>query len=185
MAEETERTARAGPARVRIAPWTAAGLPLLRQANTPAMTRYLGGPETEEQLVRRHRRYLAVEGPGRMYRILLLPGREAVGTAGFWAAEWGGEAVYEAGWSVLSAFQGRGIAVAAVRQVLAAAAAEGLRSTVHAYPSVANAASNAVCRRAGFRLAGECEVAYPPGHPLRANDWYIPLRETETGADTH
>ncbi|WP_324615628.1 GNAT family N-acetyltransferase, partial [Streptomyces sp. NRRL F-4489] len=174
----------AGAPRVRIEPWAPDGLDLLRRANTPVMTRYVGGPETEEQLARRHRRYLADEEPGRMYRIVLLPEGAAVGTAGFWVADRRGEAVYEAGWSVLPAFQGRGIAVAAVAHVLAAAAAEGHHPSVHAYPSVANAASNAVCRRAGFRLLGECEIEYPKGYLLRANDWCIALTAEGAGSRT-
>ncbi|MFJ5674971.1 GNAT family N-acetyltransferase [Streptomyces sp. NPDC093097] len=160
---------------VRIEPWAADGLDLLRRANAPEMTRHLGGPETAEQLARRHRRYLDDEGPGRMYRIVLLPAGEAVGTVGFWEAQWRGAPVYEAGWGVLPDVQGRGVAVAAVRQVLAAAAAEGRHRIVHAFPSVANAASNAVCRKAGFTLVGACEVEYPKGHLIRANEWRAAL----------
>ena len=43
---------------VRLEAWTAADLGLLRQANTPEMTAHLGGPETEDTLLDRHRRYL-------------------------------------------------------------------------------------------------------------------------------
>ncbi|MER6050870.1 GNAT family N-acetyltransferase [Streptomyces sp. NPDC001793] len=169
---------------VRIEPWTEAGFDLLRKANAPEMTRHLGGPETAEQLIRRHRRYLDAEGPGRMYRILLLPDGEAVGTVGFWQREWQGATVYETGWGVLPGFQGRGIATTAVRQVLSAAAAEGLRRTVHAFPSVANTASNALCRKAGFTLGGERELEYPKGHLIRVNDWWVALPERTGGATT-
>ncbi|GGW91654.1 GNAT family N-acetyltransferase [Streptomyces noursei] len=179
---QAPHTARQAAPRVRIEPWTDGGLDLLRRANAPEMTRHLGGPETEEQVARRHRRYLAGEGPGRMYRVLLLPEGEAVGTVGFWEPQWRGEAVYEAGWGVLPGFQGRGIAVAAVRQVLVEAAAEGRHRTVHAFPSVANAASNAVCRKAGFTLRGECDVEYPKGHFIQANEWRTALPEGAGGA---
>ncbi|MFE4018314.1 GNAT family N-acetyltransferase [Streptomyces sp. NPDC059101] len=175
----TERTTEAPTAApgVRIEPWTAADLALLHKANAPEMTRHLGGPETEEQLIRRHRRYLAADGPGRMYRILLLPQREAVGTIGFWETQWQGAAVCETGWGVLPGFQGRGIAATAVRQVLAAAAAEGRHRVIHAFPSVANAASNAVCRKAGFTLIGACEIEYPKGHLIQAHEWRATLPE--------
>jgi RimJ/RimL family protein N-acetyltransferase len=72
---------------------------------------------------------------------------------------------------VLSGFQGRGIATAATRQALALAKAEQNHRYVHAFPSVDNAPSNAVCRRLGFTLLEECEVEYPPGRPMRINDW--------------
>ena len=72
-------------------------------------------------------------------------------------------------------YQGRGIAVAAVRVVAARAAAEGTRRYLHAYPSVENGASNAVCRKVGFELLGEYDFEYPPGHLMRCNDWRLDL----------
>ncbi|GGU54717.1 N-acetyltransferase GCN5 [Streptomyces albospinus] len=167
MAYET-----AGPD-VRIEPWTAADLTLLHEANTPAMTQHLGGPEADEQIARRHRRYLEGEGAGQMFRVVLLPEGAAVGTTGFWETTWRGEPVFEAGWSVLPAYQGRGVATAAARAVVAAARAEGCHLALHAFPSVANAASNSVCRSAGFALVGECEVEYPKGHLIRAHEWRV------------
>ena len=44
---------------------------------------------------------------------------------------------------------------------------------VQAFPARANAASNAICRGVGFTLVGPCEVEYPPGSMLAANDWRI------------
>ncbi|MGI8711878.1 MAG: hypothetical protein ACR2NR_01595 [Solirubrobacteraceae bacterium] len=44
----------------------------------------------------------------------------------------------------------------------------GDRRFVHAFPSVENAASNAVCRSAGFALLGPIEAEYPPGTTRRA-----------------
>ncbi|MFK0292353.1 GNAT family N-acetyltransferase [Streptomyces sp. NPDC090442] len=167
------------PPDVRIEAWPADGLDLLRKANTPEMTRHLGGPETAERLARRHLRYLgSLDGdvPGRMYRIVLFPDGEPVGTVGFWEWEWRGKPVYEAGWGVLPDFQGRGIAAAAVHQVLAAAATEGRHPIAHAFPSAANAASNAVCRKTGFAFIGACDVEYPKGHLIRANEWRATLR---------
>jgi hypothetical protein len=37
-------------------------------------------------------------------------------------------------------------------------------------------ASNAVCRKAGFELVGECDFEYPPGNHIRSNDWRLALR---------
>ncbi|MFG2225297.1 GNAT family N-acetyltransferase [Streptomyces sp. NPDC048644] len=160
---------------VRLAPWPADGAALLRSLNSPQMTAYLGGPGTEQQLTDRHRRYLDLSGPGRMYAIVLLPTGDAVGSIGFWEqARYGGPG-YETGWGVLPEFQGRGIAVAAARAVIDAARAEGRHRALHAFPAVRHAASNAVCRRAGFTLRGECSVEYPKGHLRRAYDWRFDL----------
>ncbi|MCD0483842.1 GNAT family N-acetyltransferase [Streptacidiphilus sp. ASG 303] len=160
---------------VRIEPWSEEGLELLRRINTPEMKRHVGGPETEEQVLARHRRYLGALD-GRMFRVLL-PGGEAVGTVGYWARVWRGEAVYESGWNVLPSHQGRGVAAAAVAAVLHRARAEGRHRYLHAFPSVDNPASNALCRRAGFVLLGECDFPYPPGsgRTMRSNDWRLDL----------
>jgi hypothetical protein len=58
---------------IRLEEWTQADLTLLRAANAPAMMAHLGGPETEEQLLDRHQRYLQPEEPGagRMYAVVL------------------------------------------------------------------------------------------------------------------
>lgn len=159
--------------RVAIEPWTDGDLPVLRAQNTPEMTRYLGGPESEEKLLDRHRRYAA---GNEMFRVVLLPEGVVVGSTGYWEKSWQGADVYEAGWGVLPAYQGRGIAAAAVRAVAARAASEGTRRYLHAYPSVDNAPSNAVCRKVGFELLGAHDFEYPPGHMMRCNDWRMDLR---------
>ena len=50
---------------------------------------------------------------------------------------------------------------------------------VHAFPSVDNPASNAVCRRLGFESLGEAEVEYPKGTMFRANDWCMDLHAAD------
>ncbi len=50
---------------------------------------------------------------------------------------------------------------------------------LHAFPSVENAPSNAICPKLGFELLGEHDFEYPPGHPMRCNDWRLDLSETE------
>ncbi|MFF0561017.1 GNAT family N-acetyltransferase [Streptomyces sp. NPDC004266] len=164
---------------VRLEAWSEGDAGLLRALNAPELTDHLGGPETEEQLVRRHRRYVRLSadgtGAGRMFRIVLLPEEVAVGSIGFWARTWDGEPVYETGWAVLPGFQGRGVATAATRAVVAEARAAGLHRHLHAFPSGDNVASNAVCRKAGFELLGERDFEYPPGRPMRCNDWRFDL----------
>ncbi|MGP3635473.1 GNAT family N-acetyltransferase [Streptomyces sp. 24-1644] len=165
---------------VRIVPWSDGDLELLRRANAPELMDHLGGPESEEQLTARHDRYVALSadrtGKGRMFRIVLAADGEDVGTIGFWERTWQGREVYETGWAVLSGYQGLGIATAATVAVAAEARAEHKHRYLHAYPSVENGASNAVCRKAGFTPQGTCELEYPPGNPLLSNDWRLDLR---------
>jgi hypothetical protein len=46
---------------------------------------------------------------------------------------------------------------------------------LHAFPSVDKPSSNAVCCKAGLTLSGAREFEYPPGHPIRCNDWPFDL----------
>ncbi|MCX4818566.1 GNAT family N-acetyltransferase [Streptomyces sp. NBC_01142] len=170
---------------VRIEPWSADDFDLLRASNAPELMDHLGGPETEEQLIKRHQRYVDLSadrtGRGRMFRIVLLADGEAAGTVGFWAKTWNGEEVYETGWSVLPRFQGRGVATAGTRAVIEQARAERRHRYLHAFPDPENGPSNAVCRKAGFELRGECDFEYPPGNLVRSNDWRLDLRDGESG----
>jgi|ERR1700761_1208462 len=160
---------------IRIEPWSEAGLELLRRVNTDEMKKHLGGPETDEQVLARHQKYLngVTEQKGCMFRILL--GDEPVGTVGYWERQWDGAPVYEMGWAVLPPYQRRGIATAAVRAAAALAAAEQRHRYAHAFPGAGNPPSNAVCRKAGFTLIGECDFEFPPGRPMRSNDWRLDL----------
>ncbi|MDN3356199.1 GNAT family N-acetyltransferase [Actinomadura sp. DC4] len=160
---------------VRIEPWSDDDLDLLRRLNAPEMMTHLGGPETEEQILKRHRRYLDPGEDGVMFRVVALPGGEVVGSIGYWERAWRGETVYETGWSVLPEFAGRGLATAAGVAVVAAARAERRHRYLHAYPSAGHPASNAICRKLGFSLLGECDFEYPPGHAMRCNDWRLDL----------
>ncbi|MGR6968560.1 GNAT family N-acetyltransferase [Streptomyces cynarae] len=159
---------------VRLEPWAEDDFWLLRRANSPEMTEHLGGPESEERLAARHRRYLAPEA-GRMYRITLADSGETVGSIGFWERSWRETTVWETGWGVLPEFQGRGLAARAAGAVVEAARATGTHRYLHAFPSVDHPASNAVCRKAGFELLGQVDFEYPKGHWIRSHDWRIDL----------
>ena len=162
---------------LRLEPWDDRGLELERRANTPEMTAYLGGPEPETALLARHARILdyAATGKGRMFLVMLPGEAEPAGSVGYWEKDWRGETVYEMGWKVLPGFQGRGLAVAATVAAVGLAAAERRHDWAHAYPRVDNEPSNAVCRKAGFTLLGECDFEYPKGNPIRCNDWRYDL----------
>ncbi|MFD0199420.1 MULTISPECIES: GNAT family N-acetyltransferase [Saccharothrix] len=160
-------------ATIDLQPWSDGDLGLLRQLNAPELKAHLGGPESEEQVVDRHRRYLVL-GDGRMFRVEV-DGVPA-GSVGYWERRWRGEVVWELGWGVLPGFQGRGVASAAARAAVEAARAEGTHRSAHAFPSVDHPASNAVCRKAGFTLLGEADFEYPPGHWMRCHDWVVVLK---------
>lgn len=163
--------------RARIEPWSVDDLDLLRRANAPELMEHLGGPESEQQILTRHQRYVEIgpAGTGQMFRVLALPEASPAGTVGYWERAWQGETVYEAGWAVLAEFQGRGLATAAAAAVVAKARAERKHRYLHAFPSVDHPASNAICRKAGFTLVGACDFEYPPGRPMRCNDWRVDL----------
>ena len=163
---------------VDIRLWSDDDLPLLeRLMGDPAMTAYLGGPEAAEKIRERHGRYLHPEhsGRGRMFAIIVGPHGVAAGSVGFWAREWRGHHVWETGWSVLPEFQGRGVATRATVAVLKRARAAGTHRFIHAFPSVDNAVSNSICRKAGFILQGVVDVEYPKGALMRCNDWRLDL----------
>ncbi|MEU3778418.1 GNAT family N-acetyltransferase [Streptomyces sp. NPDC032472] len=160
--------------RVRLEAWTEDDFWLLRRTNALEMTEHLGGPETEEQLLARHRRYVDLER-GRMYRVVLADCGDTVGSIGFWERAWRDGVVWETGWGVLPEFQGRGIAAEAARAVTQAARAAGEHRYLHAFPSVDHPASNSVCRRAGFELLGAVKFEYPKGCWIDSNDWRVDL----------
>lgn len=163
---------------VRLEPWGKGDLPLLEALlGDPHMTEHIGGPESHEQQVERQARFerLADSPTDRMFKIIVETTGEAVGSVGYWERDWQGEQVYEAGWFVLPAFQGRGIAGMATAQAIANARVDGKHRFLHAFPSVENPPSNALCRKLGFSLLGACEFEYPKGHFMRCNDWRLDL----------
>lgn len=163
---------------VDIRPWSAQDLALLtRLLGVPGMTEHLGGPETAQQLEKRHLRYChsSETGVDPMFVILVGAGRLPAGSIGYWKKDWQGQVVWETGWSVLPEFQGRGVASQAALLILKRARAEASYRFIHAFPSVENAPSNAICRKLSFSFWGEVDLEYPPGHSMRCNDWCLDL----------
>ncbi len=163
---------------VQLVPWSKDDLALDKQMlGDPEMTRYLGGPESAEQIAQRHARKLRFPdtGAGRMFKIVLQTTGEAAGSVGYWENAWHGETIYEIGWLVLPAFQGRGIASAATAQAIVQARADGKHRFLHAFPSVENGPSNGICRKLGFTLVEVFEAEYPKGHFMQCNDWRLDL----------
>ena len=171
------------PDDVALRPWAAGDLDLLqRLLGDPRMMEHLGGPEDPDKIRKRHARYLAMAEPGQMFAITLGPERQPVGSVGYWEkSAWLGDTVWETGWSVLPELQSQGIATRATVLVVARAAAEGVHRSIHAFPSVDNGPSNAVCRKAGFTLLGAHDFEYLPGFMLHCNDWAFELPPARGG----
>ncbi|MFJ4776481.1 GNAT family N-acetyltransferase [Streptomyces sp. NPDC088762] len=166
---------------VRLHPWADNDLWLLRRRNTLELTTRLGGPEPDTALLARHRRWVAMSAgaphEGRVFRVES-PANDTVGTVSFFPKEHDGEPIFEVGWGILPEHQRQGWATASVKALLAHLAAlpsAHRRPAVHAFPRVANAASNAVCRTVGFTLLSEVVLEYPPGQHHPSNNWRFTL----------
>ena len=96
----------------------------------------------------------------------------AAGSVCIWENNVRGESINEIGWSILPAFQRQGLATGAVRAMLDKARAEGRWSVLHAFPSVTNDASNAICRKMGFSLLEEVDLEWA-GRKLHCNHWRL------------
>jgi len=162
---------------VALRPYGEGDLWLLRRVlGEPDMTRYLGGSESPAAIEARHHRYVTADPESNgLFVIVSGPEAEAVGWVGFWESEWRGELVWECGWNVVPEMQGRGVATAAAARMIAAVRDRRRHRYLHAFPNVANAASNALCRTLGFELIGAEEVEFPKGHFMRCNDWRFDL----------
>jgi RimJ/RimL family protein N-acetyltransferase len=160
---------------VTLRAWTKDDLWLLYETlGDPAMMEHLGGIESAEQIENRHLRFSNGSG---MFTVW---DRDAVvGSVGFWDKTWRDMVVYEAGWMILPKYAGRGLGTEAAIAVISLARQERKHRFLHAFPNVENAASNAVCRKAGFTNLGEYTFEYPKGHFMRCNDWRIDLLATQ------
>jgi RimJ/RimL family protein N-acetyltransferase len=162
---------------VSLEPWGNGDLPLVeRLMGDPRMTEHLGGPESPEKLRERQGRFERLEDGDRMFKIVAVASRAGVGSVGFWTKVWRDEQVYEVGWMVVPEFQGRGIAVAATAQAIEIAKRDDKHRFMHAFASVDNVPSNAICRKLGFELLGTCPFEFPKEHFMTCNDWRLDLR---------
>jgi RimJ/RimL family protein N-acetyltransferase len=140
------------------------------------MMTHLGGPESDEQVLRRHLRYVAAREPEvGVFKIVLAHDGVEAGVITYWETDWRNQRVYETGWSVLPEMQGRGIATAAARQVIERVRGHRRHRFLYAYPALDNVASNAICRNAGFTPIGEAVVEFPPGRPMSCTEWRVDL----------
>jgi len=163
---------------IELRPWADNDLWVVeRFLSAPDMMQHLGGPQTRPQILDAHQRFLGAgkSGDGQMFAVILSPASDVIGNIGYWQKTWRDEPIYETGWMIFPEYQGRGLASEALAILVARLRREHARRFLHAFPSVANGPSNAICRKQGFVNLGECEFEYPPGHPMRCNDWRLDL----------
>jgi RimJ/RimL family protein N-acetyltransferase len=143
----------------------------------PAMMEHLAGPLDPSAVPRVHAERLEriERGDTWYFTIRLKPDGPPVGTVCLWHDERHPPGTSEAGWAVLPAYQGRGIAKAALAELIRRARVDGRWGEIHAWPSVTNEASNALCRALGFRHVGVANLVFR-GHELLCNDWVLPTR---------
>jgi RimJ/RimL family protein N-acetyltransferase len=153
---------------VELAPYTDAHLELSIALETdPVVMKELGGPISRERVQKVHPR--RVDDPWYL-TIVPEPSGPSVGTIGIWSTEHDGATIFETGWMLLPAYQGRGLASAALRELIARASADGRFPAMHAFPPVTSAPSNALCRKFDFELRGRHEFVYAD-RPLQCNHW--------------
>lgn len=157
---------------MQLQPYTDADFWLTEALETdPEVMRELGGPTSRERLLTSHRRRV---GDPWYFTIVPNAGGQPIGTIGVWETRHGEHVLHETGWMVLPEHQGRGIASAALGLLIERARAEPRFTSIHAFPPVTNAPSNALCRKAGFTLAEEMDFVYA-GRTLRCNHWALDL----------
>ncbi|HTU96099.1 MAG TPA: GNAT family protein [Solirubrobacteraceae bacterium] len=159
---------------MQLVSYTDADLALSEALETdPVVMRELGGPIDLAHLARVHPR--RVNDPW-YFTVVLEAGQPPVGTIGIWETEHDGVALHETGWMILPAFQGRGIASAALTLLIERARAAPEIPRIHAFPPTSNAPSNALCRKFAFTLLGEHAFVYA-GRTLQCNHWMLGLSE--------
>jgi RimJ/RimL family protein N-acetyltransferase len=156
---------------MRLVRYRDGDFPLTEALETdPVVMRELGGPIEHSRLPEIHQRRL--KDPWWL-TIVLDPSEPPVGTIGIWAKELGGVTIHETGWMVLPAFQGRGIATAALGLLIDQVRDEPAFASMHAFPPITNAPSNALCRKFGFASLGQRDFIYA-GRTLQCNHWVLP-----------
>ncbi|HEV2225531.1 MAG TPA: GNAT family N-acetyltransferase [Nitrososphaerales archaeon] len=169
---------------VAIRPYAEDDLRILERTLTdPRMMNHLGGPENDDKLRGRHKKFVAMSlDPSLGCMFVIVAGGEDVGTVGYWERDQEGGVVWETGWMVVPEFQRRGIATESMQLLIKNVAQLDRHRYLYAFPSVENLPSNAICRRLGFELEKEEAFEYPPGSGkvMRCNNWRLDLSTRET-----
>ena len=144
----------------------------------PGMMAELGGPLPREGIEAKVARDVEAASTDASWIFMIVPDdanpKNVAGALFLWSHEEDGESISEIGWMVLPQFQGQGLGKASVRELLKRARDDGRWGTVHAFPSVANMASNGICRSLGFTLLGQEAIDFAD-RTLQSNHWAIDL----------
>jgi RimJ/RimL family protein N-acetyltransferase len=156
-----------------LEPLTGDDLPLIAELETdPVVMKELGGPLPYEAMRAKLDKRLRLVAEGKAIVCKIMTDGVAAGFVCLWESEHGGTSLSEIGWMLKPAYQGRGLGTAATRALIERARAEKRWGALHAYTSVTNVPSNAICRKLGFALVGEEAVDYS-GRSLRAAHWRL------------
>jgi RimJ/RimL family protein N-acetyltransferase len=143
----------------------------------PAMMSELGGPLDPADMPAKLGQDVQAVLLDRSWVLTIVPDAHhparAAGSVVLWQHSDGDPDHSEVGWMVLPEYQGRGLATAAMAELLGRADADGRWGDIHAYPGVTNTASNALCRRLGFQLVGRTVTRFAD-RDLETNRWTRP-----------
>ena len=145
----------------------------VRMRCDPVMMADLGGPLPREGMEAKVARDAKEAAEGVSWMKMIIPDETAPDVVAGTVTLWQDERLSEIGWMVLPEFQGRGLAKAAVRELLDRA--EDRWGPIHAFPGITNGPSNGICRSLGFELVGEQEKTFA-GRVLRSNHWVFQPR---------
>jgi RimJ/RimL family protein N-acetyltransferase len=135
----------------------------------PAMMAHLGGPQDPTRMPAKVARDVAAMAADRDW--IYMVEDDSGGVAGT-VTIWRDDDRSEIGWMVLPAFQGRGLARVAVREILDLAAQDGRWGQIHATPGIDNGPSNGICRALGFTALGEEGIVFGD-RALQVRHWVI------------
>ena len=151
----------------------------VRMRCDPVMMAELGGPLPREGIEAKVARDVSDAESGEALILMVGPDEarpgEVAGSVVLWShedEESPDDTLSEVGWMILPEFQGRGLAKAAVRELLERARRQGRWGLVHAVPGATNGPSNGICRSLGFTLLAECDVTFAD-RIIRTNHWVI------------
>jgi RimJ/RimL family protein N-acetyltransferase len=148
----------------------------VRMRCDPVMMADLGGPLPREGMDEKVRRDAEEAAADTSWIKMIVPDESAPDVvAGIvtLSSHDGDEPLSEMGWMVLPEFQGRGLAKAAVRELLDRAG--DCWGPIHAFPAVSNGPSNGICRSLGFTFVEEQDKTFA-GRVLRSNHWVFQPR---------
>lgn len=140
--------------------------------SNPVVMKELGGPLPPEAMRAKLEKRAALLAAGKAVIWKILDEGRPAGIVCLWDSEHDGETMSEVGWMLKPEFHGRGLATKAARALIEHARRDPRWGALHAFTGVANAPSNAICRKLGFTLVGERKLEYS-GRLLRSNHWRL------------